>query len=363
MYHNIRILSQKHRVRVISFVESEDDRERLNAVRSVCESVTAVRRVPDFRPHWLSLQPFMAYAFHTPEMYRAIDDAFRSERVDVLQCEYLQMAQYRRRGTFSILTAHEAMSRNLKEEMSTEADPLLKLKLFSQWRQMLRYEVRETRKFDRVVTMTTEDASYLRSYSGSINVRAIPIGIDLERFAAVSEDVNGPIEVLFVGNFRHSPNVEAVAFLVRHIAPAFPEIRFVFPGSHVPPEMNTGPNVFFAGYVPDIRKLYSRPNTIVMAPLFSGTGQRVKLLEAFAMGCPVVTTAIGARGFPIRNREHAILANTPGEFREALQSLVVSIEHRRKLGECGRRMVTDQFSWDRLAGGLLGVIEEAAVSH
>src|SRR5207249_920572 len=88
MYHNIRILSQRHRVRLISFVESDEERERLIAVREICDSVTAVRRVPDFRPHWFSLLPFMVREFSTPEMYRAIEDAFRTGHVDVLQCEY-----------------------------------------------------------------------------------------------------------------------------------------------------------------------------------------------------------------------------------------------------------------------------------
>jgi len=363
MYHNIRILAQKHRVRVISFVESEEDRERLSAIRGLCASVTAIRRRPDFRPHWLSLQPFMVYEFNTPEMHRAVDDAFRSERVDVLQCEYLQMAQFRRRGTFSILTAHETKSRNLREGISSEPDPLRKVRMFYHWMQMLRYEVLETRKFDRVVTMTMEDARYLRSYSSAANIRTIPIGIDLERFSAFAENVDHPLEVLFVGNFRHAPNVEAVAFLSGRIAPFFPEIRFVFPGSDVPPELKAGPNVFFAGYVPDIRTMYSRPNTIVMAPLFSGTGQRVKLLEAFAMGCPVVTTTIGATGFPIHNGEEAIVANTVEEFSIALRILAASIDYRRKLGESGRRMIAAEFGWERLAEGLLGVVEEAPVSN
>jgi glycosyltransferase involved in cell wall biosynthesis len=363
MFHNIRILSQKHRVRVISFVESDADRERLKAVGEICESVTAIRRVPDFRPHWISLQPFMVYAFNTPEMHRAIDDAFRSERVDVLQCEYLQMAQFRRRGTFSILTAHEAISKNFRGEISSEPQPLRKVRLFYHWMQMLRYEVKETRNFDRVVTMTTEDAAYLRSYSRNADIRTIPIGVDLERFSPHADNGNGPVEVLFVGNFRHSPNVEAVDFLVRHIAPLFPEIRFVFPGADAPQEWNAGPNVSFVGFVPDIRELYRRPNTIVMAPLFSGTGQRVKLLEAFAMGCPVVTTTIGAAGFPIQHGREALLANSVGEFSQALGTLASSVDCRRRLGDAGRRMIVDNFGWDRLAGGLLGVVEEAGISN
>ena len=363
MFHNIRILSLRHRVRVISFVESEEDRERLSEVRGVCESVVAVRRVPDFRPHWLSVKPFLVREFSTPEMYRAVDDAFRAEHVDVVQCEYLQMAQFRRRGTFSIMTAIEAVSKNAWEDYSRQDAPLEKIRLFYRWMQTLRYEVRETRKFDRVITMTPEDAAYLSSYSPDANIRPISIGVDPDYFSPFSEDLQRPMEVLFVGNFRHSPNVQAASFLIRNIAPHFPEIRFVFPGPNVPPDLVAGPNVSFPGYIPEIRSLYRRPNTIIMAPLYSGTGQRVKLLEAFSMGCPVVTTTTGAMGFPIRHGEEAIVANTPGEFLEALRALAASLEYRLKLGENARRMIVEKFGWDRLAEDLLGVVEEAAVSN
>ena len=363
MYHNIRILSQKHRVRVISFIESEQDRERLKSVREVCESVTAIRRAPDFRPHWLSVKPFLYREFNTPEMYRAVDDAFRADHVDVLQCEYLHMAQFRRRGTFSILTAAEAMSKNAWEDYSKQESPLKKVQLFYRWMQMLRYEVLETRKFDRVITMTREDAAHLRSYSPGANIRPIPIGVDIEHFTPLPEAPHQPIEVLFVGNFRHSPNVEAAAFMIRQIAPNFPDVRFVFPGPNIPAELTGAPNVVFPGFVPDIRDVYSRPNTIVMAPLFSGTGQRVKMLEAFAMGCPVVTTRLGATGFPVRHGEEALLADTALEFSDALRILMDSMDFRRELGERGRRMVSEKFDWNRLAEDFLGVVEEAAVSN
>jgi glycosyltransferase involved in cell wall biosynthesis len=115
--------------------------------------------------------------------------------------------------------------------------------------------------------------------------------------------------------------------------------------------------------VPDIREVYSRPNTIVMAPLFSWTGQRVKMLEAFAMGCPVVTTRVGVLGFPVRNGQEVILADTPHEFSSALRTLMNSIDLRQQLGERGRRMVTENFGWNRLAEDFLGVVEEAAVSN
>src|SRR5437868_11015678 len=165
MFHNIRLLSEAHNVHVISFIENDHERELLHSVGPICKSVTAVQRVPDFRPHWLSLDPFLVREFSTPEMEHAIEAAFRKKKVDVFQCEYLQMAQYRRRGVFSVLTIIETQSDNAYAAYQKERDPAAKFKLFYRWMQMLRYEVTATRRFDRIVTMTEEDARYLRSYS------------------------------------------------------------------------------------------------------------------------------------------------------------------------------------------------------
>jgi glycosyltransferase involved in cell wall biosynthesis len=351
MYHNIRLLSQSHSVRVITFVENEEERALLRSLDGICESVTAVRRIPDFRPHWLSLDPFLVREFSSLQMEEAIAAAFQTKKVDALQCEYLQMAQYRRRGTFGILTILETLSANARDAFERETEPVAKFKLYYRWMQMLRYEVWATRRFDRVVTMTEHDAAYLRSYSPGADIRAIPIGIDTTEFYPLPEEPERPLEVLFVGNFRHTPNVEAANFLVKEIAPAFPSIRFVLLGSNVPREIGSGPNIVLPGYVSDTRTLYHRPGTIVAAPLFSGTGQRVKLLEAFSMGCPVITSTIGALGFPIRTGVEAIVADSADSFRDAVARLSACEELRRNLGRSGREMVMRVFDWTKIGIG------------
>ena len=362
MYHNIRLLGQKHRVRVISFIENEAERVLLRTLEPICESIEGVRRVPDFRPHWLSLLPFMVREFSTPEMYRAIDRIFHGWNVDLLQCEYLQMAQFRRPGVFTVLTAHEVVSANAWQEFSRSSDPAEKLKLYYRWMQMLHYEVRAPRKFDRVVTMTESDASYLRSYLPASNIRSIPIGIDTEEFSPLPEQPEQPLEVLFVGNFRHTPNREAAEFLTQWIAPLFPSITFVLPGSNVPPELRVRDNVRFPGYIAETRLLYRAPNTIVAAPLFSGTGQRVKLLEAFAMRCPVITSSLGAQGFPVRHGVEALIAENVNQFAEALARLIGSEQLRRELGSNARAMIVQSFGWDQIGNRFLELAEEAAKS-
>lgn len=362
MYHNIRILSEKHRVHVLSFVGSDQEQDMLESVRPICESVRGIRRIPDFRPHWLSVTPFMVREFSTPEMHREVDGMLRARRIEVLQCEYLQMAQFRRDCVFSVLTAHEAQSKNAHEAFEAESDPIEKLRLFYRWMQILRYEVTQVRKFNRVVTMTEDDAAYFKSYAPDARVRAIPIGIDAGEFFPV-EGTAEEVSVLFVGNFLHAPNVEAAEFLVKHVAPRFPDVRFVIAGSPASQLSRGGLNVEYLGYVPEIRSLYRSPQTIVVAPLFSGTGQRVKLLEAFAMACPVVTTPIGAMGFPIQRGREAFLAETPVEFERALRRLMAEPELRRRVGQNARNMILEHFSWHRIGGELLDVVEEAAVSR
>jgi glycosyltransferase involved in cell wall biosynthesis len=365
MYHNIRILSERHRVHVRSFVGSDEEQDMLDSVRPICETVRGIRRIPDFRPHWLSVTPFLVREFSTPEMHREVDGMLSAQKVDVLQCEYLQMAQFRRDCVFSILTAHEAQSKNAHEAFAAETDPIEKLRLFYRWMQLLRYEVAQVRKFDRVVTMTKDDADYLKSYAPEAKVRDIPIGIDAEEFLpAPSEldDLSGGISVVFVGNFFHEPNVKAAEFLVKQLAPRFPEVRFVIAGVPIP-TLGGGPNVEYPGYVPETRVLYRAAQTIVVAPLFSGTGQRVKLLEAFATACPVVTTRIGGMGFPIENGVQAFLAETPDEYESTLRRLISDSRLRKRVGQNARQMILDRYTWSRIGGELLDVVAEAAVSR
>src|SRR6185295_17319778 len=142
----------------------------------------------------------------------------------------------------------------------------------------------------------------------------------------------------------------------------FPKVRFRIAGTPVPQGIGAGPNVEYPGYVPDTRELYRVSGTIVVAPLFSGTGQRVKLLEAFATACPVVTTKVGAMGFPIESGAQAFLAETPAEYEAVLKRLISDSQLRRQVGQNARAMILDRFTWNRIGRELLDVVAEATVS-
>jgi len=269
------------------------------------------------------------------------------------------MAQYKRAGIFSILTIRETYSSNAYHTFQGTVDAIEKLRMFSRWMSMLNYEISMCNAYDRVVTMTDEDAAYLRSYAHRANIRAIPIGIDAKEFQPLTDAASQhPIQIVFVGNFRHTPNVEAAKFLVEEIAPFFPQIEFVIAGPNLPSTVRKPLNAVFPGYIADTRCLFPSPNAIVAAPLFSGTGQRVKLLEAFAMGVPVVTTSLGAAGFPVVNRKHAVIANNATEFRAALAELVASPESRSRLGREARQLIMEHFTWETIGEQFLDLVDQ-----
>ena len=356
MFHNIRILAEKHSVHVVSFVENEEERELLRSLDGICGSVSGVDRIPDLRPRPWSLDPTMMWYFDVPEMHRKVAEVVDRRRIEVLQCEYLQMTQFRRADLFTIWTAHEVMSANAYEEFLAENRPLEKIRSYYRWMAMLRYEVRAARSFDRVITMTEADADYLRSYAPAADVRPIPIGVDAHWYSPLDEHPDRRLDAVFLGNFRHTPNVEAVRFLIEHVVPYFPELHFQVAGSNVPDGLVDGAPVELRGYQADTRVLYDRPNTIVLAPLFSGTGQRVKLLEAFSMAMPVVTTSTGAAGFPVSDGKEAFVADNAEGYRAALRALCDSRQLRLEMGRSAREMILENFDWARLARGFLEAV-------
>src|SRR5678810_1372029 len=91
MYHNVRLLSERHSVHVLSYVWTAEDADLLNSVRPICESIQGIQRVPDFGRHWLSVKPFLVREFGTPEMHQRVDAMLHAKKFDVLQLSLIHI--------------------------------------------------------------------------------------------------------------------------------------------------------------------------------------------------------------------------------------------------------------------------------
>ena len=160
---------------------------------------------------------------------------------------------------------------------------------------------------------------------------------------------------MFVGNFRHTPNLDAVMFFVRNIYPeirrANRSVRLTIAGANPPPQityLEHDPSIEVTGYVDDLGPLYRRSGCVV-TPITWGSGTRIKLLEAMASGTPVVSTRVGAEGLALRHGEHLLLADDPISFARQVQKVLCDPTLAMNLSRNARRLVESRYDWDVVA--------------
>ena len=179
---------------------------------------------------------------------------------------------------------------------------------------------------DRVWVCSDVDAHLLQKlYRPQTPLHVIPNGIDTERYAAARQGTcplpaqlkPQPHDIVFLGLYRYPPNSEAADLLIQEIYPQlrthYPDSRLLLVGHEPTAAMAAAaaadPNIIVTGSVPDVVP-YLAAASVMVAPLFKGSGTRLKIVEAFAVGCPVVTTSLGCEGMPVEHGKHLLVADT-----------------------------------------------------
>jgi glycosyltransferase involved in cell wall biosynthesis len=191
------------------------------------------------------------------------------------------------------------------------------------------------------------NAAYLRQFLPNMRERLdtdLRAGI-LTRNYQYTRDRREPNTLLFVGSFRHEPNVEALRWMVSEVLPRItamkPEAQLVIVGSEPPSSLSflvNRPNIRFTGYVEDVRGPLAC-YAVFVCPVRSGSGVRVKLLEAFASGIPAVSTSIGAEGLASAGSDICEIADSPDEFAKAAIRLLDDAQYSDDLAAHARRLV------------------------
>ena len=226
------------------------------------------------------------------------------------------------------------------------------------WKQQL-FERRICKRAARALICSEDDRRIL----GYDNVRVLPNCVDLPEKAPCGES-EVPQRLLFIGSMDYHPNIDAVLFFCHTI---LPEIRKVEPRAHLyivgkePTAeiraLHTGTDVVVTGTVPDVSP-YFNSCCLVIVPLRAGAGTRVKILEAFAYGKPVVSTSLGCEGLEVHHGRDLYIADRPEEFAAACLELLSDREKRAALGAAGRRLVESQYT-----GAVFGQVVRQVVSE
>lgn len=214
---------------------------------------------------------------------------------------------------------------------------------------------------DQIWTCSETDKTHVvRCLSSSADVRVIPNVVDPARYESAGDesdctDTRGMPALVFCASFNYRPNQEAVALLIQDIFPkiarALPEARLALVGRCPTAAMieaaRQDPRITVTGFVRDPAD-YLRGGRICLVPLINGGGTRLKILEAFASGCPVISTRKGAEGLSVTAGEHLLLAETPDEFVAATAQLTQDADLRDRIVRQARDLVIANYSPDVL---------------
>jgi GT2 family glycosyltransferase/glycosyltransferase involved in cell wall biosynthesis len=323
MYQTLRELAALAEVHVAGLLDFAWQEEANLELRRFCASAEWLVR-PSGHKHGGPTEPYAVREFQLEELEWLIHRQIYLKQIDVVQLEYTVLAQYRcdfHRIPMALFE-HDIYFQSIGRGLGRAHGLTAELKARAEYLRALRYELRVLPGFDQVQVCTEANRQYLLGFLPRLAPRVatrMRAGIDISRYAFRDEG-RERFAMLFVGSFRHDPNRAALDWFVHHVLPLIvtrePRARLSIVGSDPPPAhtyADYAANLQMLGAVSDIREPLGR-FAVFVCPVLSGSGVRVKLLEAFAAGIPVVSTRIGAEGLATEDGRFCALADSPEDF-------------------------------------------------
>ena len=351
MSQTVRHLSRQTDLHLIILLDHEWQRAAHAQLERDSCSVEYIVRMEGKQKALGSIFPHAVTEFANPDLEWLIHRQIYTQHIDVVQLEYTALAQYGMdfHRIACILFEHDVYFQSIGRQLPQMQGTLTKVKAAFEYLRAIRYELGMLSKFDRVQVCSPANGAYLASFQPAIASRIdsdLRAGIDTSQYNFQPEG-REPFTMLFLGSFRHTPNQVALNWFVAHVLPKVlaerPEARLVVVGSDPPPRHSLpdlGNALELRGFVEEVREPLSR-YALFVCPILSGSGMRVKLLEAFAAGIPVVSTRIGAEGLAMKDGEFAALADSPEGFAQHILTLFDRPDQCRGLAVRARQHVED----------------------
>ncbi len=369
-YNIIACLAEHHDITLLSFGTPEE-LERAEPLKAACRRIE-IASYPT-RPMsqrvlttFTTPQPDMALRLKSAAMHSKFAALVQKEAFDVVQIEGIEMARYwMMSGANSdnlpklvfddhnaeyVLqrTAFESDARNIRRWHGA-------LYSFIQWRKLARFERDTCEMADAIVACSQTDAAAIAALTGAESrIHTIPNGVDTSQFvpsAEVSAKSLSEPALVFAGKMDFRPNIDAMSWFCGDILPLIqaelPQARIVIVGQKPAARVQAltkRKGVQVTGWVPDTRPYVSEA-AVYVVPLRMGSGTRLKVLEAMAMGKAIVSTARGVEGIEVKPDCHVMVADSPEDFASSVAALLRNPDRRRELGRAARALAEARYDW------------------
>jgi glycosyltransferase involved in cell wall biosynthesis len=305
--------------------------------------------------------------FYTKAFAQKITTVLQQEEFDIIQLETLQMAGYLdilRKFSKApvVLRAHNIEHKIWQRIAENCTNPFKRFYINHLYRALRRFEIGIINKVDGIVAITPVDARNFDRLSHSTNILAIPFGINLDLIHPFAEQPDNTI-LFHIGAMNWFPNEEGIEWLIKEVWPdvkkRLPDLELHLAGRYMPDWLKNlkKPGITIDGEVPDVWD-YMRNYSIMVVPLFSGSGIRIKIVEGMAAGKAIITTTIGAEGINYENGHDLLIAKDKCSFVDAIVKLHNNSELRASLGKNARELIAKEHDNGKLMHKLTAFYSE-----
>ena len=359
VFNLLKQIATKNDVTLLALETQPTDAEGVAQLQQLGIQVHLVPNAPTLPPvslgtllkAYLRRQPITVTRYDLPTYRQKFKELIATETFDLVHYEMFHTAQFytetRLPGVLSQQNVDSAIWRRLCRET---VNPFYK---FAYWTQQLafqRYERVLSPKFDAVTCTSDIDAAVFQRHCPEDVIEIIPNGVDVTHYQP-DFSAEAPAHLIYIGSMDWYPNEDAVDFFTDEVLPRIqervPDVRFSIVGGNPSTRVQKlaeRKGVIVTGRVPEIKPYFAEA-TVFVVPLRIGSGTRLKILEALAMGKSIVSTSVGAEGLDLKDGEEIFIADEPIFFADAVTRLLTDASLRRRIGENGRARVERDYDW------------------
>jgi glycosyltransferase involved in cell wall biosynthesis len=370
IYHLIRSLAQAHEIELISFVRPGE----LVDVQGMAEMCSAVVCVEwnEYNPRslkstlgYFSRKPRWLVDTYSREMAATVSQQIALSQPETVICGELPGALYAPHPPGPRVIQDDIEVISYRDEWLHGRTHLDRLRRKLTWGKLVRFLGAQMEDFSAATVVSAHEYAIVRLLLPmQVQLEVIPNGVDL---AELRHDNTAPERdsLIFNGALTFHANYQAMSYFLKEVFPLLqaqrPGVKLTITGSAAGIDLGTEftrQGVMLSGYLDDIRPAI-RQAWACVAPILQGSGTRIKILEAMALGTPVVTTSKGIEGLAVRDGEHVLVADQPLEFAEKTARLLENPELRRHLVLNARKLVELRYDWVQIGDRFRQMIENS----
>ncbi|MEH7288440.1 glycosyltransferase [Priestia aryabhattai] len=374
-YNTIVALSKIYNIDLLCFANSQDELKHVDALKDITDNVNVVVKtlvrsssksafIKDYASSLFSAWPYSINKFYDNRFKEHLLTYIKKNTYDFIYVDHLPMMVYNKHfnNIPILLDQHNVESLIFKRFIETESSRVKKILGTYEYAKLKKFEIQSMHESSQIICLSKNDQQEFHEFGVSTEkLSVLPIHIKLNKKYEPKKHEGGKFKLLFLGSMSWYPNQNGLKWFMENVWPKLnhSEYELYIVGSKPPAfiqSYHNGENVFVTGYVDDVDE-YIELCDLSIVPLFVGSGQRVKIIESFAKGIPVISTSIGAEGLIWENGKEILIADDSNEFINKLNTIKSNPNMLKDLSVNAMNTFETYYSSDKLPRKIEKIIQ------